>query len=351
MRATVHDLRASDTFKALGICESDLPKVLSWINRATRRLLFAPQSGEEGWWGTYAKVVFNVDPAAPFITTPRQIARLSALDLCRHPIRVQNQWFEFLDFGVGLQKQFTTGCASVASACGPIQAFDRGLVPTTNDLSAGSQLRITWTDNGDNLKQLFFSGLDINGMAIAALDNGVQINATPLTIDSSQPFVQSTIKFNRLDNIAKDVTLGFVNVYAIDPNGVQTLLQTLDPNQTTAAYRRYFIQNIPNRCHDCDSSAGTVQVTAIAKLDYIPVTCDPDFLIIGNMEALEEEMLAIRLNRMDDPAAKKESRQHHLNAIGYLNGELIHVEGKKRPALNYRPFGNATLERAGLQMI
>src|SRR5437660_4397393 len=105
MRLTVNNFRASRTLAVLGVCASDLGTALSYLNEATQRLLMAPEVGDEGWFGSYAKVAFNVDPNIPFITAPREVARLSALDVCRNPIRVQNQWFEFMDFGLKLQKQ------------------------------------------------------------------------------------------------------------------------------------------------------------------------------------------------------------------------------------------------------
>lgn len=334
-KLTVHDVRASGIFSDLGICESDLPSVCKNLNMATQRLLFAPEIGEEGWNGTWAKVVFNVSRLSPFITTPREVIRLAAMDVCRTPIRVQNEWFEFLDFGMGLQKAL----CNTSGACGGVQAYDRGFVPTMVDLPPGQILRVYWTNAGDDGKKMIFQGKDNNDMPIYTLFNGVQINGVAAVVTPPITFTDTAYKFNLLQNVAKDVTLGPFNLYAVSDAGVQTLLQTFAPNQTTSSYRRYLIQNLPANCFDCDSVAGIVQVTAMAQLSYIPVTNDTDFLIIGNLPALEEEMRAMRYEKIDNPTAKQEAAFHHKQAIRFLNGELVAVEGRRRPALSFKPFG------------
>jgi hypothetical protein len=124
---------------------------------------------------------------------------------------------------------------------------------------------------------------------------------------------------------------------------VQQFLITMAPSQTGASYRRYFIGGIPSRCFDCDSPATGVQVTAMAKLEFIPMTCDTDFLIIGNLAALKEECMSIRYDEMDSVESVAKAARHHKNAIRLLNGELVHYEGKRQPAISYKPFGRRTL--------
>jgi len=348
MKLTVSNFKDSDIPGLLGICASDTPSICRLINNITQRLLFAKEVGEEGWHGSYAQVALTINSNNPFITTPREVARLSAMTVCSQPIRVQNQWFEYLDFGMGLQKQ----CSINGICSNGIQAFDRGVIPTSVDMPAGSTLRAYLTNSGDDQKHFFFEGTDQNGMQIITLFGGVQRNGVMLTFDSSQPFVETTYRFNTLLNVAKDVTLGAVNLYAVDAAGNETLLQTFAPNQTTGCYRRYFLQNLPSRCFECNSPATGTQVTAIAQLEFIPVTSDTDFLIIGNLPALRSEAQAFRYEGIDSPTAKQESAFHHKLAIGFLNGESVHYNGKRRPALEFKPFGRrGSLENARINML
>ena len=343
MRLQVHDFRASRIPAALGACASDIGTCLSFLNEATQRLLMAPEVGDEGWYGSYAKVVFTVQPSSPYIVPPREVARLSALDVCRTPIRVQNEWFEFLDFGPKLQSP--TACAA-DQGCAPMQAYERGVVPTPVEMPVGSKLRVFLnnTADGDGLHRIFIRGTDQNGNAITTIDNGRQVNGFFMTLDSAVPFVDSTYVLNTLQDIAKDITLAPVTLYAVNPaTGSQTLLATFAPSQTSGSYRRYYIGGLPSRCLDCDSPPTSVQVTGMAKLEFIPLTNDTDFLIIGNLAALKEECMSIRFGEMDGQDAEAKSARHHKNAIRLLNGELIHAEGKRQPALNYKPFGRCGL--------
>ncbi len=80
------------------------------------------------------------------------------------------------------------------------------------------------------------------------------------------------------------------------------------------------------------------------------MTNDTDFLIIGNLAAIEDECQSIRYGRMDSSEAEAKAKRHHRSAIGWLNGEMIHVFGKRQPALNYKPFGRASLNRSYITM-
>ena len=89
----------------------------------------------------------------------------------------------------------------------------------------------------------------------------------------------------------------------------------------------------------------------MAQLEYTPVTCDTDYLIIGNLPALIAEGQSLRLERMDNSSAKQEALMHHKQAIRYLQGELVKYEGREQPALNFAPFGRQRLGRnTNLQM-
>ena len=346
-RFTFKNVRTSRIPKVLGECASNTPELASYVNEAQQRLVEA--GGETGWYGTWAKMVFNVNPCAPYITAPREVARLIDMDVCRKPIRIQNEFWEFLEFGQGLQRSFPSQCGVTGDCCSAMQAFDRGMFPTLTDLTAGSSLRFYMLNVDDVGKRVFVSAIDSNGNPIYTLDNGIQVNGFYVTL--AAPFVDSPMALNSILGIQKDTTLGAVTVYGVDGSGNQTLLATLAPDDHSPLYRRYWIQNVPSQCCDCDSPAGTVQITAMAKLELIPARNDNDFLLIQEMSALKHECMAVRLEEMDDTASKQESAYHHSQAIKLLNQQLWHYLGKQRPAIQFKPFGNATLEKAGVGMM
>lgn len=344
-RLTVRDVRASRIPQAVGINAGNLPQLCGFLNEAQERLIKA--GGESGWWGGWAKMVFNVDPANPYITAPREVARIINLDICRQAVRIQNEFYEFLEFGYGLNRQFVSsaGC-SQCNGCQYEEAYDRGTYPTTVDITAGMKLRVYLTNSADAKKRLFYAGKDTNGQIINTIDQGVSVQGDFITFDT--PFADSAYTLNELSGLQKEATLGPIRIYGVAANGAETFLATLAATETNPAYRRYFLNGLPKQCMDCDSSTTTVQVVGIAKLEFIPVSNDTDFLLIGNIPALKNECLAVRYSEMDTETARKLGRENHNQAIKILNEELTHYLGRSEPAVNFAPFGKATLQQAGL---
>src|SRR6185436_5630651 len=83
MRTNFAAVRASRIPQALGKDSKDGPSLASYVNEAQIRLLQA--AGEAGWWGTWARMAFTVSQDDPFITVPREVARLIDVDVCRTP--------------------------------------------------------------------------------------------------------------------------------------------------------------------------------------------------------------------------------------------------------------------------
>jgi hypothetical protein len=80
-------------------------------------------------------------------------------------------------------------------------------------------------------------------------------------------------------------------------------------------------------------------MTAMAQLEFVPLTCDTDILLISNLPAIKSEWMSLRFEGMDNPAAQQQAVKHHKDAIRYLQGEMIKYQGKQLPALGFKPFG------------
>ncbi len=134
--------------------------------------------------------------------------------------------------------------------------------------------------------------------------------------------------------------------------GVEVPLSRYAPDEINPAYRRYFINRLPCGCSPPPNPQSpipnpqSVTVTAMAKLEFIPANRPTDFLIIGNIPALIEEVKAIRYADMDKPEAAVLELKSHRKAIKYLNDELRHYLGELQPAVNFAPYGTAHLSRA-----
>lgn len=329
------DIRQSRIPEVLGTCAADNGKLIEIVNEAQQRLVFA--GGETGWWGSWVKTAFNVSSVDdPYITTPRSIARLINLDICRRPVRIQNEFYEFLEAGVGLQPS--------QCGCNPIEVYDRGMYPTFSDIvPPNKRLRFYITDAADLNRRVLVQGFDQNGQTIYSLDGIDQVLG--IYLDFTQPFVDTPFDITTLTGLQKDYTVGPVRVFEVDQvTGVQRLILTMEPGEEVAGYRRYFLNGLPRNCCDHTNPAvTTVQVSAMAKLALIPVSVDTDYLVIQNLAAMKEECQAVRFSEMDDPVSAGQASLHHKNAIKLLNGELVHHLGKERPAINFAPFGTAKL--------
>lgn len=334
---------------AIGACANDVPKIAGFVNRAQQQLINA--GGETGFWGGWAKVVFAVCREHPYITLPAQFARVINMAACRTGMRIQNEFYEYLEAGIGLQPG--TPCHNW---CGAFEGYERGVVPTMLDLTPTNQyITVFITDPSDVGKTIVFqNATDQNGNGIYSQLGSNSVIGFPLTLDS--PSVSSNFIVTGFNAIVKDPTAGDVLVYQTDATtGAQVLLSRFGPNETNPAYRRYYINRLPCSCAPClpvspclapnSQPPPKVLVSALAKYEYFPALRDTDNLIIGNIPALIEECQAIRYSTMDAAGSVGMQQAHHLAAIRHLNNELRHYLGELNPAVNFAPFGTARLCR------
>lgn len=333
---------------AIGKCANDVPGVAAYVNQAQQQLIIA--MGETGAFGGWQKVVFSVNRCSPYITLPRELARIINMDVCRFPIRIQNEFYEMLEAGVGLQD-----FCKCPDWCGALEGYERGTFPTMVDITPSNQLlRVYMTDPRDLGKRVLVGpALDQNGNPIYSQDGLNSVNGFYLPL--ANPFTTSAFQVSSIGGVQKDATFGDVLLYQVDATtGAQVLLSRYAPDEITPSYRRYFIHRLPCGCgtvqvpsNPCVAGVTppNVAVTAMAKLEFIPANRTTDFLIIGNIPALIEECKSIRYSDMDAPNAPGLAAKSHLNAVNLLNKELGHYLGKLQPAVNFAPFGTATLER------
>lgn len=349
-RLRFYDLRYSSMPALVGLCQDNNRDLAELVNSAQRRLLYTKEAGDEGWWGTWAEIVFQVSRSKPYITLPREIARLEAVSVCNRVIPVQNQFFEYLQFGNGRMpkecQRWTDWHLS--------QTYTRNNAVTFVDLSKPPQwIRVYVTDPADvstpSLARILLQGQDEFGNTIYSQDAFYRI--TGIFLDFASPFVQSPFKMKVLTGIQKDKTNGPIRIVQADPTtGDEIDLLTMEPSELVADYRRYYLDQLPNFC--CGATTicppgvpEPISVKAIAKLDLIPVTADTDWLLIQNQEAMILECQAVYHSRCDEPRARLLAQEEHRAAVQLLNGELNHFLGVNEPAIQFAPFGSARLAR------
>src|SRR5215813_10889372 len=183
-RLRLFDCRLSRLPRVVGACSSDLNTIADYVNTAQRRLLYCKEAHEESWYGTWAEIAFNVSRTQPHITLPRGVARLELVNVCQRPIPIQNQFYEYLQFGNGRMPKLR----SCFNGRGHIlQVYSRNNVPTFVDINpATPQLIVIYpSDPGDTdgNKRVFLQGLDQNGVQILTQDGDARVQGVFVPLD------------------------------------------------------------------------------------------------------------------------------------------------------------------------
>lgn len=370
-RTRLVDFRNSRGPKACGISPGDLPGCASIVNAAQERLIYDKSQNDEGWSQTFVELVVAVCRENPYITCPRGVARLESIDVCDQPVRLSNNFQEYLLFGNGrMPKDNRWGRWSSCLT----QGFTRNNAVTFTDLQSPPQQIAVFATNPQDLvpnaagaiPRVMVGGLNAQGSAIWTQDGNNTVMGEFIALAS--PYGESVNQFSQLTGIQKDVTLGDIQIFQIDPIwGSMELLLTMEPTETTANYRRYYLNGLPANCcnHnrfylpqkspvECNCPYPPKQwalVTALAKLDFVPVAGDTDYLTINNLEAVIAECQAVRYSSMDTENAAALEAKNHQQAIRLLIGQLTHEQGKNSPAVVFSPFGSAHLDRLRIGMM
>jgi len=219
--------------QAIGACSGDVATIAASVNQAQWEIILA--GGETGFAFMWQKVVFNMLRCDPYLTLPAMFARIINLDVCRTPYRIQNEFYEFLPGGIGLQGGLN-GVSDRADWCGAFQGFERGVFPTFIDLTPANQyLTVFLTNPADVGKSIIFqNAIDQNGNLIYEQDGTNSIVGTSLTFQ--QPSVTTAMIVTGFSGIQKDQTVGDILLYQTDATtGAQILLSRYTANETNPA--------------------------------------------------------------------------------------------------------------------
>lgn len=338
MRATLKDIKTKSRIpELLGICPDDTSRLATAVNSVQQRLIYAGK--EAGWWEGWVKARFSVSSAAPYITLPREFARVINMSICDMPIYIHNEFYEVLPGGVGPMSDQASCCSDW---CGTVAGYERGVWPTKVDLTSTNQrLRVHVSDPRDNGNKILIVGLDQNGNVIYDMDGLRTVTGFYITFLS--PFADSLFDVSKITAVVKPLTFGDILLYQVDQTtGAEVLLSRYLASETNPAYRRYFITPL---CNNCVTS---YTVNALAKLEYIPAIRDSDPLIIGCIPALEEMCQALRGYSQEVAAAHQMAMLHEKRAIRILKQEMDHYLGVENPAVAVDSLQQASFHRIGL---
>lgn len=320
MKATLGDAKTQIDVSTLGVpaCSAAFVQLL---NEATQRLLMGP----ERWWDVHHKM--SICAYNGCITWPRDVASIESVAICSTPITIRNEWFEFLESGYGIRN-----CESTCDR----QLLDRGTAVTFKDIRHGYTIKlVTEKEEAEDL-EMGFLGYDCQGNWIRTQDisgNWRDGFWAAIPIAPNVPYIgQVQFGLGAITEIIKPETNGFVNLYDYNIlTGDQKKIGVYEHDETRPAYRKSFITGLSETTNNT--------VTVMYKQEYKPVKDDNDFLLIANIPALSEMMMAIKLYRQNQMQL---ASGHEGKAYQILDREVSHYigSGTVEPLrIDYRNFG------------
>lgn len=296
-RTTLLDAKNEGLPSAIGAC-SDSARFLLRLNTACRRLL---KRGK--YFGTFGR--YRMCVTSGCLTLPPQIATIESIAVCGRPIRLHDQWFEFLENGLGPTQCTSTNGEGSCFAGGLGCAGDakyRGRYPTFADVTGLDKKLLLICDLvADVGVEVLVLGYDENNNWIRTTQNGVMADGEIITLAQS-PGTVSTHIFKVITDIQfNQAHDGQCWLYSLAPpydaaTSDKVMLGNYQYFETRPSYARYYIGGMLTGS-DGEGSCNLTTVDVMAKHDFIPVVKDNDYLVIGNLDALEFMIQALEKYR------------------------------------------------------
>lgn len=311
MRLTLSAAK-STIARVLGVSASD-SRVASYINEAVQRLM---TRGD--WRGTVARYRICVNDAK--LTWPRQIETILKCNVCSQPVVVANKWYEFAFSGPGtLADDSSPGL--VLQDMGEACAFD--------DIAGTDKtIKVISDQTEASGARILLQGYDEDSTWIRSYDttNSEWVDGEYVTLSTTAQY--TTNYFSNLAGVIKPATVGtiFLHEYEASTGSTKPLAQ-YEHDETLPSYRRSRIPSLDTvgTCAgETNCVTGTTTVNVLAKLRYIPVSADNDYIIIPNLPAIKDMVMSI------DKAEKHlvgEAEYYEGRAIRELANELKNHEG------------------------
>jgi hypothetical protein len=326
---TVAESKKSRLKRVCGVCV-DSQDFLDLLNDSTRELM-----RRGSWWTTVKTLrgcIYN-----GCITWPRAVGTTLAFNRCGSS-PVKNYWYQY---DAVLPGSFSRWWNNGQFLCArDIALADHGTSPVFNQIPCLNDryLQFFITDQGDAGKTITIFGLDGNGQEIITKrSDGTIQPGVVLTL--AIPFVQTPMLIRRVDRVIKDQTLRPVYGYQFDGSHLFPLAY-YQPSETLPQYRTSRL--ITSQCQQRNCDQWPSQISALVKLEFIPVQDDDDQVLIDNVDALAMAFQSIKLGDAYDPNGRDRLM---LNAVRELNHDLRTKFPIDETPVRVKPFGTADLRR------
>tara|TARA_Y100001938_G_scaffold89085_1_gene121982 strand:- start:18259 stop:19227 length:969 start_codon:yes stop_codon:yes gene_type:complete len=298
MKLTLGDIKANIS-KVLSLPSTD-SRVLDYINEAQQRLMYKGK-----WKGLTAR--YTLTSSSGTITWPRQLETIEAVAVSDYPAQIRNEWYEFLEAGVGIQDSEDSD---------DLTLIDRGEAASFSDIDGTDKKIKTYsTNDADSGKTMIYQGYDENGDWIRTVDGTETIDGEKVTLGAVASPVTTTNFFSILSAVIRDETKYNVLVKEYTASN-ERLIAEYQPTETRPTYRRSLIAGLADN--------DTKSVVVVGKLRFIPAKNDNDWLYITYEAAIKLMVLAIRKEETNN---MPEAAQYEGQAVQLLNDQLAHHMG------------------------
>lgn len=310
----VKDIRAACA-KAANLCATD-ERVLDYINRSTERLLM------EGKWKGTTQTFRLCLSASGCLVWPREIETIEAIAPCNWPVPIRSEWFEFSENGFGVICS-ENNCLSAL--------IDRGETCAFDEVVGENKKLAVYTDKAEGSgKYINLQFYDTNGQWVRTQFDDAWIDGEQIAIPATAGiynYTNAVVKPGGLLRVKKDITNGVIRLYSYDTtNGNLKPLAYYQPDEEVPVYRRSLLPVLHN--DSCEQQS----VVVAAKLRFIPVRGDEDFVVISHREAIR---LACRALYQEEADNWQEATVNWGAALRCLDRQLDHYKGSgERLVLN-----------------
>jgi hypothetical protein len=330
---TLGEAKTSRLKRISGVCTSS-DDFKDLLNDAVRELMI-----RGNFWNTVKVMrgcVYN-----ECITFPREVSTVLALNHCNGSVPPKNQWFAF--DSVLPEHVHHWNKTGIFSCAQDIALGDTGTSSVFNQIPCllPRFLRFYPIQLSDVGKTITIFGKSGGVEVITTRADGTIQPGLVITL--ALPFVQTTIAFDNVSRIIKDPTDGIIWGYQFD--GINLFpLATYQPSETLPEYRTSKI--VQSGCGtNCNQWPN--QISALVKLQHIPVKNDDDLILIDNLEAIALAIQSVKLSDAYDSAGSEGMLSR---AIHSLNLELRDKLPIDTVPVRFAPFGTATLNRRRISM-
>ena len=289
-------------------------KVIDYINRAQEELLNMGR-----FVGTTIK--YKICSASGFITWPREIQTIEAMQINGAPATLQNQWYQFLDYGADYRPYYSGG--AWGNGFRNYRSFGTGI----DEREAISFDDVCVCENAKKLK-VYGTATEAAGARILlqfydGQGNYVRTNdATEGWVDGEFVAINSTTPQTTVNavtawvGVQKPITNGVVRITELDTvTNLERLLAVYAPDETNPSYRRTYL---PGFCWNGGPNPAR-SITVLGSQRFIPALNPRDYLCLASKPAIIWKAKAVYLA---DNNNVQESAIYDAKAFACLNDEL-----------------------------